>query len=89
MELDDQMRNFQTLIMFTYELMTDEEDGMIRWEVIKQLTKFTYILVTDEKKKGMGLSDEVFKQLTNLTYELETNERLGWDDQKTSIQTIE
>ena len=89
MELDDQMRNFQTLIMFTYELMTDEEDGMIRWEVIKQLTMFTYILVTDEKKKGMGLSDEVFKQLTNLTYELETNEILGWDDQKTSIQTIE
>ena len=32
-------------------------DGMIRWEVFKQLTEFTYILGTDEED-GMEWSDE-------------------------------
>ena len=34
-----------------------KEDGMIRWEILKQLTKFTYWLETDEED-GMGWSDE-------------------------------
>ena len=44
---------------------------MIRREVFKQLTEFTYILESDEK---IGL--EVFKQLelTKFTYSLETDE---------------
>ena len=31
---------------FTYILETDEEDGKIRWEILKQFSKFTYELET-------------------------------------------
>ena len=55
-------------------------DGMIRWEIFKQLAKFTYELEADEED---GMSKwEIFKQFTKFTYFLET------DDQMRDIQTI-
>jgi hypothetical protein len=49
---------------------------MIRIEVLKQLTKLTYTLETDEED-GIGGSGQDLKQLTNLTYTLETGEMDG------------
>ena len=56
-------------------------DRMIRWEVIKQLTKFTYSLETDEEDR-MGWSDEDFIQMTKFTYTLERWK--GWSDKRSS-----
>ena len=58
---------------------------MIRWDAFKQLTKFTYILETDEED-GMGWSMRIFKQLTKFTYILDTDEEdgMGWSDERPS-----
>ena len=56
---DDQMKDLKTIDQ-VHVLAGDGWrgwDGMIRWEILKQLTKFTYALETDEED-GMGWSDE-------------------------------
>ena len=50
---------------------------MIRCKVLKQLTKFTYELDTDEEVGMRRDVREVFKQLTKFTYELNTDEEVG------------
>ena len=57
-------------------------DGMIRWEILKQLNKFTYSLETDEKNEMVRW--EVLKQLIEFTYVLETDEEdgMGWSDER-------
>ena len=40
---------------FKYLLEKDEEDGMIRWEVFKLLTKFTY----DDQMRDIQTIDQV------------------------------
>ena len=58
----DQMRDLKTIHRprYTYALETGEEDGMIRWEILKQYIKFTYELEMDEMddENWIGWSDE-------------------------------
>ena len=48
-------------------------DGMIRWGVLKQLTKFTYWLETDQGN-GIGWSDKGIQKIDQFTYFLKTEE---------------
>ena len=61
-------------------------DGIISWEVIKKLTKFTYFLETDEED-GMGWSDE---SSSNNWPSSRTHwrqmKRMGWYDQIIRLQ---
>ena len=82
-EWDDQMRGHQTID----QVHVHPGDGwrgwygIIRWEVFKQLTKFTYELETDEED-GMGWSDE---RSSNNWPSSRTSwrqmKRMGWDHQ--------
>ena len=88
---DDQMRCLQKVDQ-VHLLSRDGWrgwDGMMRWEVFKQLTKFTYFLKTDEED-GMGWSDERSSSnwpspRTNWRRMM----RIGWDDQMKGLQTID
>ena len=60
-------------------------DGMISWEVLKQLIELTYILYRCRERDGI-IRSEIFKQLT-YTYELVAG--MGWDDQTRDLQTID
>ena len=57
---DDQMRDIQTI----YQVHVHPgdrwrgQDGMIRWDIFKQLNKFTNFLETD-KEDGMGWDDQM------------------------------
>ena len=90
---DDQMRDIKTIDQ-VHVLPGDGWrgwDGMIRWEILKQLTKFTYCLETDEGD-GMGLSDERYSNNWPLASSRTLWRRMkgmGWDDQMRDIQTID
>ena len=84
-EWDDQKRDFKTIEQ-VHTHPGDEwraRDRMIRRDVFKQLTRFTYELETDDEE-GIGwIRWEEFKQSTKFTYDLETDEeetdRMRWE----------
>ena len=77
-EKDDQMRGLKTSSRTFWRWVK----RMIRWEVFKQLIKFTYFLV-----KGEGtIRWEILKQLTKFTHPLETDEE---DDQMRGLKTFD
>ena len=57
-------------------------DGMIRWEILNQLTKFTYFLETDEEDGDDQMRD--LKPIDKITYSLETDEEdeIWWSDER-------
>ena len=77
------MESFQkqrqnSIYRFTYILEMDKEwDGTIGWEVLRQLTKFTYKLETgeeDDQMRGHKTFDKV--------YVLPGDRRRGWSDER-------
>ena len=75
------MRDFQTIDQVYVQTGGGwRRDRMIRWEIFKQLTKFTHKLVPGEE--GIGRSDERFS--TNspcLRTAWRRMKRKGWDNQ--------
>ena len=81
---DDQMRDIQTIEQVHIPPGDGWRgwDGMIRWEIFKQLTKFTYILETNEEDR-MGWSDERYSNnWTSSHTSWRWMKRMGWDDQE-------
>ena len=75
---DAQMRGLQTIDQVHIHPgdRWKERNGIVRWEVFKQLTKTTYELVTDEEV-WMDDQKRGIQALTKLTYELGTDEEDG------------
>ena len=89
-EWDDQMWDIQTIDQ-VHILPGDRWgawNGMIRWEIFKQLTKFTYRLEMDEED-GMGWSHERYSNNwpSSLT-SWRQMKGMGSDDQMRGIQSI-
>ena len=64
-------------------------DGMIRWEIVKQLTKFTYSLETDEED-GMGWLDAKFwNNWPSSRTGWRRMEKMGCNDQTRYLKTID
>ena len=81
---DDQMRDLNKI----HQVHVRAGDGWIGWDgmikggILKQKTKVTYLLETDEED-GM-IRGEILKQKTNFTYLLETDEEdgMGWSEER-------
>ena len=75
---DNQIRGLQTIDQ-VHVLARDKRrgrDGMIRWEVFKQLTRFTYFLETDKED---GWSDERSSNNWSSSRTRWRQMRRGWD----------
>ena len=86
---DDQMRDLKSIDQ-VHVLSGDVWrgwDGMIRPEILNQLTKFTYQLETDEED-GMGWSDRDIKN-TKIRTSWRWMKRMGWDDKMRDLKPID